>query len=157
MSAQPGQREEIRNPILSHLNTAYIKHSLLGFPKELAKVNIRATQTLEKLTEAKRKMKMAEVILMADINSEVDPSTGKAKYTNDKARDAELMKRSATDVDCHLASIDLTEAHLDNIAAEQAKQEIQDQWEAMKKIANIVVGEMEILAKFVGSVPTINS
>jgi hypothetical protein len=147
----------IKNPILSHLNTAHIKQSLFDFPQQLAMASANLANATELLANAKRNMKMAEVNLIADINSDTDPMTGKPKYTNDKAREAELFKRAALDVDCHLANIDLVEAQGNFTKAELEKTLIQDKWEAMKKIANVVCYEMEILAKFVGSVPTINS
>lgn len=55
--------------------------------------------TRQSLSDAEQSVKESEAALMAEIAGEVDTVSGKPKFSNDKARGAELIKRKREDHD----------------------------------------------------------
>lgn len=69
-----------------------IKDRLLNLPGEIEELKIKLYETQVKLGNYKERLKSWELIEMSRIANEVDDN-GKAKYSNDAKRQAELLHR----------------------------------------------------------------
>lgn len=84
--------------------------------EEVSKKRIAQRTLRQSLADAELALKEAEAALLSDITAEINPLTNKSAYSNDKARQAELMARKKTDPD-YLAAANNYRAIMDQCNA----------------------------------------
>lgn len=110
------------------------------------------------LADAELVVKEAEASLLTDIIAEVNPATGKPMYSNDKARQAELMARKKTDPDYLAAASNLNAVKqqadtLDDevFALDTKLKEAEAEFQGACKVLEAVTAEMNIFAAVCGN------
>lgn len=106
------------------------------------------------LADAELTIKEAEASLLADITAEVNPATGKPMYSNDKARQAEMMARKKTDPD-YLAAVENYNAvkqQFDTLDDEifdldTKLKEAEAEFQGACKVLGAIIAEMNIFAQ----------
>jgi len=137
-----------------------IKTNILILPAQINDAKLKVVnlkQSLKNakdlLDSAKDNLKSAEAMLMMEIAEEKDES-GKAKFSNDAKRNAELARRCKSDPDCLQAHEALKQAQkqYDDIQFEIDKAQVdverlQDEYTAHLKTADLVVAELTALTR----------
>lgn len=100
LSTMPRQQSP---EIAALFNVEQILQRLRELPGEIRKQQQALAEAKDCLQEAEEELKLAEGMLVTLIASEKDPRNGKARYSNQAARDAELAKRKASDPDYQTA------------------------------------------------------
>lgn len=136
----------VAEEFLSELNTEYIKRQLMEFPGKIVAKKAEARKLREAVSEADQGRAMLEAMLTTDIADEVDPNTGKARYSNEKARAAELMKRKVESVEYQEARKEARRAQFALSGAEDELAALVDKFKAMRYVARLVSAELELLA-----------
>jgi hypothetical protein len=136
--------------ILQDYETQRLKNKLLEFPGliKAQKQKIRLLRDTFKDADAARAI--IEADLATDINAETDPNSGKAKYSNEKARAAELMKRKAANEDFKVADKQARQAGYTLGEAEDELEALQDKYRSYRYVVRLVSAELELMAGDVG-------
>lgn len=141
------------NPVLNILDTENLKLRLQSFPALLADAKKKIAGVRGQFNDANDGLKAAKAILMREISDEVNPINGKARFTNQEAREAEFVSRSKNDFNYQEALKWYREAEEVLQAAEGEYEQLQYQWMALCKVADIVAGEIALLSRYVVLVP----
>ncbi len=75
------------------MNLQGIVKKILAYPEQIAHKQDELRNTKNVLEQEKAELLFIEQMLMVEITEEQNPTTGKAMFTNDTARKAELAKR----------------------------------------------------------------
>lgn len=88
----------------------------------------------------------AEALLVSAIAAEVNPSTGKAVFSNAEARAAELVNRKRQNVEYLAADQAAKDAEM-RLNTEQFKlEQLQDQFKAYRYVVDLTARELALLA-----------
>lgn len=111
----------------------------------------------QSLADAELAMKEAEASLLADIMAETNPATNKPMFSNDKARQAELMARKKIDGDYHYAMSNYNsvkeqaDALEDDVYALDIRlKEAEMEFQGVCKVLGAITAEMNIYAQVCG-------
>ncbi|MHB8171260.1 MAG: hypothetical protein ACYDG6_06925 [Thermincolia bacterium] len=151
--------ETIKN-IQTQYKTEDIKRRVRELPdmiyeQEVFVINLRQglKNAKDALETAKDALKNAEAMIMFEIAEEKDEA-GKAKFSNDAKRSAELVRRCKYDPDCNQAQETLRQAQrqYDDISFEIDKAQaevkrLQDTYTCYLKTAGIVIAELTALSR----------
>lgn len=156
---------EAFNQITNTFKIEELKSKLLLLPSKMASIREKISEersglraARQMLADAELNVKETEAAIMADIIAEVNPSTGKPKFSNDKARQAELMARKKTDPD-YLAAVERlndiksrVEAFEDEIySLDSQLKELETEFMGTSKVLEAVTAEMNIYAQMIGN------
>jgi hypothetical protein len=138
------------SPILAWMdkqfNTQDIKENLLLLPLRIATQKGEVRNLRDSFQEADLPRKMMELEMIDDIAMEKNPSTGKAIYSNDKMRDAELKRRKAEDEGYQEFQRYAKEAERELSAAEDELVRLEQRFMAYGKVSEFVAAEMNLVA-----------
>ena len=138
------------SPILAWMdkqfNTQDIKENLLLLPLRIATQKGEVRNLRDSFQEADLPRKMMELEMIDDIAMEKNPSTGKAIYSNDKMRDAELKRRKAEDEGYQEFQRYAKEAERELSAAEDELAKLEQRFMAYSKVSEFVAAEMNLVA-----------
>lgn len=148
------------SPILTwvdkHFNTEDIKQSLLELPRTIAAQKGIVRKLRDTFQEADLPRKMLELEMIDDIAAVTNPQTGKAFFSNDKLRDAELKRRKQNNPEYQDYQQQAKEAERDLAAAEDELVRLEQRFMAYGKVSEFVAAEMNLVAglmKVPGGVP----
>lgn len=136
----------IATTLLAEMNTDYLKRSLLEFPDKIVALKKRARLLRETFEEADQSRGVLEAIMTTDISDEVSPDTLKSKFSNDKARAAELMKRKAECAEYQNARLKARDAQFALSEVEDELVALYDKFKAVRYVTRMVTAEIELLA-----------
>ena len=138
------------SPILAWMdkqfNTQDIKENLLLLPLRIATQKGVVRNLRDSFQEADLPRKMMELEMIDDIAMEKNPQTGKAIYSNDKMRDAELKRRKAEDEGYQELQRYAKEAERELSAAEDELVRLEQRFMAYGKVSEFVAAEMMLVA-----------
>lgn len=97
--------------------------------------------------ERKLELAQEEAILASMITAELDPKTNKAKYSNQAAREAELIIRKKNSLQYSEAEKELREAETELNRAQVKLEELQDDFRAYRMLAHVPCTELPFLAE----------
>ena len=132
--------------ILSELNTDHIKRQLQEFPDRIVSKKAEARLLREDAKDADRERAMLEAVMASEISDERNVDTGKPRFSNDKAREAELMKRKGESADYQSARLVARHAQFALSGVEDELEALADKFRAMRYVARLVSAELELLA-----------
>lgn len=132
--------------ILTHYETDLLKSKLRSFPSVVKEQKAKVRQLRERYNEAEQVRAMIEADLMTDISAEVNHDTGKPMFSNDKARQAELMKRKGIDDDYHCAAKDVKEAEYVLNEAQDELDKLVDEFKSYRYIVSLTTQELALMA-----------
>lgn len=137
--------------ILANYETATLRAQLqTDLPGQITAAKVKARDRRDKFQELEQARALAEASLMTDISAEIDPGTGKAAYSNEKARAAELLGRKARDTDYRQAE---AEAKAAKWAYETAQDELDELFTRNRNylaVVNVIAAELSLLAAYEG-------
>ena len=136
----------IATTLLAEMNTDYLKRSLLEFPDKIVALKKQARVLREAHEEADQARGVLEAIMTTDIADEVNPNTGKAMFSNDGARKAELMKRKAECAEYQNARLRARDTQFALSEVEDELVALYDKFKAVRYVARMVTAEIELLA-----------
>lgn len=135
-----------------------LPREITGIREQIAEKRQAQRTVRQSMADAELAVKEAEASLLADITAETNPATGKPMYSNDKARQAELMARKKTDPD-YLAAVanhnsvkEQVNTLEDEIFSLDTKlKEIEAEFQGACKVLGAVTAEMNIFAQICGN------
>lgn len=138
------------SPILDwmdkHFNVEDITESLLELPETIAVQKGIVRKFRDTFQEADLPRKMMELEMIDDIASEKSPETGKALYSNDKLRDAELKRRKVNNPEYQDYQRQARESERELAAAEDELVRLEQRFMAYGKVSEFVAAEMNFVA-----------
>lgn len=141
-------KESMHEAARSVINAAHltnIKEQLSTLPGQIREQKQKVSELSRTAKDAQIVLGQEEAILASSIAAEIDPKTGKAKYSNQAARDAELeiRKKGSTAIAEAEQKYKAAEAALNE--AQFKLEELQDQFRAVRILARIACTEMALL------------
>lgn len=138
------------SPILiwmdKQFNVNDIKENLLLLPLNIATQKGEVRKFRDAFQEADLPRKMMELEMIDDIAMEKNPQTGKAMYSNEKLRDAELKRRKAGSEEYQDYQQQAKGAERDLAAAEDELARLEQRFMAYEKVSEFVAAEMMLVA-----------
>lgn len=125
-------RRQITMQIRQELGIDQLLDKMLAFPAELRRHQEAAAAARRAVEEARGELQLQESILVAEITSATDPKTGKALFSNDAARRAELEKRKSTSADYQAAAKKLADAEEALRSAELEVEQLKNEFSAIR-------------------------
>ena len=132
--------------LLAEYETRLLKDRLLEYPSMILSQKAVIRDARGTYNEAAQEAAILEADISTDIAAEMDPASGKAKYSNDKTRQAELMKRKAADPVCVEATKRLRETERSLGMAQDALEALQDKFKAYRYIVRLTAEELALMA-----------
>lgn len=132
--------------LLHEYETRLLKDKLIELPGRILKKKAVIRDAREVYNNAAQDIAMLEANLAVDIAAETDPNTGKAKYSNDKMRQAELMRRKAAEPECSAAALRLKEAERRLGGLQDELEALQDKFKAYRYVVRLTAEELALLA-----------
>lgn len=132
--------------ILAQFQTQTLVAKLLELPSQIQTAKEELAGAKMDLKYAEEARMQAEAILVAAISAELDPNTGKPKFSNDKVGAAELTRRKTIDIDYLNAEQDCNEAQIlvENLQIQLEK--LQDEFRSYRYITDLTARELALYA-----------
>ena len=130
-------RRQVVLDILEERGIDELVAKMLAYPAEIRRHQEAAAVARRAVEEARGELQLQESILMAEIVSAVDPKTGKAMFSNDSARRAELEKRKSTSADYQAAAKKLADAEEALRAEELEVEQLKHEFSAVRHAVDI--------------------
>ncbi len=137
---------EVAREIETELGVNDLARRLMEYPQEIRREQDAVEAARQQMAEAKSGLQLHESLLAAQINGEINPNTGKAMYSNDAARKAELAKRQAEDPGYQEALAKVRDAESALNAAQFDLDMLKDKFSAMKTVAGLIEGQLRLYA-----------
>lgn len=131
--------------VLSAYNTENLRHSLARYPRRIYDARQAANQARKVLKDAELERDTVEAELILLISIETDEK-GKAKYSNQQLRDAELLRRKSVDLGYIEAAGRVAAAEAEWNAAQDALQMLIDEYQSARIAARLVAGELSVIS-----------
>lgn len=136
---------EAAKDIIKSTNLNKIKERLFSLPADIRNQKLRITDVSQVAAERRLALLQEEAIISAVIATDIDPKTGKAIFSNQAARDAELTIRKKSSP----IIAEMTQQHREAEAelAEQSHEleKLQDEFRAARILARIACTELALL------------
>jgi hypothetical protein len=121
-----------------------IKEQLASLPGSIREQKNLVANLAQVVKDKKAELMQEEAILASMIASELDPKTGKAAFSNQAARDAELIIRKKNSPQYMEAEKELQEAETELNNAQFKLEELQDSFRSYRLLARITCTELAI-------------
>ncbi|MDD3024391.1 MAG: hypothetical protein PHE26_10895 [Syntrophomonadaceae bacterium] len=121
-----------------------IKEQLTSLPGYIREQKYKVAELTQVAKDKKVELMQEEAILASMIAGELDPKTGKAAFSNQAARDAELIIRKKNSPQCMEAEKELQEAETELNNAQFKLEELQDSFRSYRLLARIACTELAI-------------
>ena len=132
--------------ILDDLGTNLFKEKLLTLPAKIETQKAKVRQLREAHTEKEQTRALWEADIMSTINSEINPSTGKPAFSNEKARNAEMLRRMTESGEYQLAAREAKEAEMVVSASQDELERLQDEFRANQFVSQLLSYEVSLFA-----------
>ena len=136
--------------ILDEMNTGYLRDRLLGYPDEIVTLKKQIRLLREKADAEEQVRAILEATMVMEIADEVDFNTGKARFTNEKSRAGELMRRKSEDAEYQAALKVARGAMFEVNGLEDELVGIEDKFKATRFVARLLAAELEFMSDFDG-------
>jgi len=125
-------RRQITLQIKNELGIDQLLDRMLAYPADLRRAQEAAAAARRAVEEARGELQLQESILVAEIAAEIDPKTGKAAFSNETARRAELEKRKSASADYQAAAKKLAGAEEALQAAQLTVEQLEREFSAIR-------------------------
>lgn len=123
-----------------------MKQRLFDFPGEIRAQKERVKQARRALKDAQATLNACEAEIVAVICAAVNSDTGKAAFSNDKTRDAEIVRRKANNPTCKAAELAVRAAEEEASVAEFDLERLFDEFQAYRYVVDLTARELALLA-----------
>ena len=132
--------------LLVQYETDLLKSKLRGFPYIIKEQKQKVREAREIFSQADMDRTLEEANLMTDIAADIDPGTGKARYSNDKTRQAELIRRKLNSDDYKVAEQSSKEAEYVLNETQDELDQLVDEFKSYRYIVSLTTQELALLA-----------
>jgi len=132
--------------LLAQYETDLLKSKLRTFPALIKAQKQKVREAREVFNQAEMDRVLEEANLATDIAAEIDPATGKPKFSNDKTRQAELVKRKLTSEDYKIAEQSAKKAEYRLNEAQDELDKLMDEYRSYRYIVALTTQELALLA-----------
>lgn len=146
MALQEIRTTQAADEILSAYNTENLRHSLAQYPRRIFNARQAVNQARKALKDAELERDTAEAELILLISIETD-ERGKAKFSNQQTRDAELARRKATTPEYVEAAGKVAEAEAEWVAAQDTLQMLLDEYQSARIVARLIASELAVVSE----------
>lgn len=119
---------------------------LMTYPERIAQQQEAAQVAKQALKETEEELQLAESLLMAEIQIAMDPRTGKAMFSNETARKAELAKRQAINDEYQKALARFREAESALGTTQFELDRLFNEFSALKTVGSMTAGRLNLMA-----------
>lgn len=132
---------------------SYGTESLIGalrndLPRRITQLKEIVRTKREEYLQHEQQRQLVEADIATDIAAELDPNTGKAKYSNEKTRAAELLRRKAESQEYQQAEQKAREAKMSMEAAQDELEEMMLRNRNYLGVLNVIAAELNLLASY---------
>lgn len=131
---------------LDGYNVEHLKNSLIEFPELILTQKAAIRKAKDAFKDADQPRQLLELEMADDIAMEKDSGSGKAKYSNDKARDNELMRRKVANKEYRELNRQSREAAREVSAAEDELERLENKFKAYRYVTALVTAELSVIA-----------
>ena len=124
--------------ILDDLGTDLFKEKLLILPGKIEAQKTKIRQLREVYAEKEQARALREAEIMDEINTAINPNTGKPLYSNEKAREAAKLRKMSTDPEYQQLTQLVKEAEMAVNAAQDELERLYDEFKATQFITQLV-------------------
>lgn len=135
---------EAAQSVINARNLNNIKDHLLTLPGAISVQKSKVAEVAQVVEERKMELAQEEAILASMIAAELDPKTNKPLYSNQSAREAELIIRKKNSPEYNVAEGTLRDAERALSSAQAKLEELQDNFRAYRMLARIACTELAI-------------
>lgn len=132
--------------ILDDLRTDQFKQKLLTLPGQIEAQKTKIRQLREVFTEKEQARALREAEIMDEINTAINPNTGKPLYSNEKAREAAKLRRMSEDPEYQQIAQQAKEAEMELNASQDELERLYDEFKATQFITQLVSYEVALFA-----------
>ncbi len=132
--------------ILDDLGTNEFKQKLLTLPGKIEAQKTKIRQLREAYAEKEQARALREAEIMDEINTAINPNTGKPLYSNEKAREAAKLRKMSTDPEYQQLTQLVKEAEMAVNAAQDELERLYDEFKATQFITQLVGYEVALFA-----------
>lgn len=135
-----------KEQLYNQINPLAVKLELERFPEQIRNQKSKVRDLKRAFDDVDTDRATRELEILADITGEPDPNTGKAKFSNDKARQAELSKRVKIDAEYISAGMKSRNAE---IALNQAQDELdmlENKYRSCRYRSELIASELRFWA-----------
>lgn len=131
--------------MIEQVGAQRLTEQVMRYPQQIRDQAVEVARARRELEEAKAGLEQAKAVIMAAVTSETNGG-GKPVYSNEKAREAEVTKRMATD-GFYLAAKDVYQQREDTYnAALFDKTRLEQEFGATRDILQLVTAELNFIA-----------
>jgi len=131
--------------ILDAYNTENLRHSLMEYPKRIREARQAVNQARKAYKDAELERATAEAEMILLISNETDEK-GKPRFSNQEARNAELIRRKATDPNYLELANKVAEAEAALNEAQDQLQQLLDEYQSLRYMSRLVIAEMSVIS-----------
>jgi hypothetical protein len=131
--------------MINEMNIDTVIDKIYTFPAEIRRQEGLLADARRRLEEAKSNLELARQVTVAAVISETN-GDGKPRYSNDKAREAEITRRLAADQEYRTA-LDVAKKAEDAVNSEQFEMNrLYNEFSAYKAVSRILAGKLNLVA-----------
>lgn len=131
--------------MIDEMNVNSVIDKIYTFPAEIRRQEGLLADTRRRLEEAKSSLELARQVIVAAVISETN-GDGKPRYSNDKAREAEITRRLAVDPEYRAVLQAVREAE-DAVNSEQFElNRLYNEFSAYRAVAKVLAGKLHLVA-----------
>lgn len=131
--------------IINEMNIDQVIDTIYKLPAEIHHQETILSKIKQRLDEAKSNLELEKQVIIAAVISETN-GDGKPRYTNEKAREAEIAKRLAVNTEYQEILLTVREAE-NAVNSEQFElNRLHNEFSAYKTIAKILTGKLQLMA-----------
>ncbi len=138
--------KKAKRDMINEMGIDSFKNKLLNYPEQIRDQEKTITSLSQELKAAKGNLLAAEGLIMAEIVDETNLVTGKPKYSNKEAREAELAQRKQNDMEYVAALEHFNKAEEVYSSAQFDLKQLEDEFAAHKTAGQILAAKISLLA-----------
>jgi hypothetical protein len=138
--------QKSKQQLYTQINSAAVLIELDQYPERIRNQKSLVRDLKRQFDDIDQDRAVRELEIMGQITGEPDPATGKAKFSNDKARQAELAKRVRTDVEYIEAAKKSRDAEMKLNQAQDELEMLENKYRSCRYRAEIIAGELKFWA-----------
>ncbi|MHB8182644.1 MAG: hypothetical protein ACYDDN_02675 [Candidatus Desulforudaceae bacterium] len=131
--------------ITEQIGAQRLATQLMSYPEQIRQQQDVVAQARRALDDAKAEVEQLRAVFLAAVASEINDG-GKPKFSNEKAREAEVTTRMAANPTCVVARQDLHDAEDTYNVAQFDLQRLENEFRATIKAADLVSAQLNLLA-----------
>ena len=131
--------------ILGAYETEQLKSRLMDYPRQIFNKKKDVRQLRDVFANAELTRSLLEAEIQQDINDEKDHVTGKAKYSNEGSRAAELVRRKADSREYQRVAQESKQANYSLSEAQDELEMLMDSFKAARYVMRLISEEIALM------------